>query len=98
MIKKKYNLIIFTLIVVFSLLIANTIIYNLASEICAKSEIKPVRYELGGLFGNIKIAIVTTEGNEDGFERVCIEYGKPQFFSISENLDYIIKMEKENNK
>ena len=69
----------------------------MASMMCVESEVKPVRYEMSGLFGNQKIPIVTIDGNHDSYERVCIRSGEPRFFSLAENLDFIVKQSVENN-
>lgn len=76
------------------LTLCNLIIYNLAKEMCDESEIKPVRYELSGLFGNEKIPIITTEGNHDSYERVCTRKGEPDFWDMSYNIEYIIDNQK----
>ena len=83
------SIIIFLVICGFLFLVVNFIIFNMVKEICDESELKPVRYELGGLFGNQKIPIVTTPENADGYEKVCIRTGEPTPFSISENLEYL---------
>jgi len=87
-------------LVMFSLvlLITNTIIYFMAKEMCEKSEIKPIRWELGGLFGNQKIPIETTEGNQDSYKRICIKTGEPSFWSMNKNIEYIVNKQMEQNE
>ena len=71
-------------------LLCNWIVYGMVSQICEETELKPVRYEFVGLFGNQRIPIVTSEGNEDSYEKVCVRTGTPKFWGISENIEYLV--------
>ena len=79
------------------LTLCNLIIYNIAKEMCDESEVKPIRWELGGLFGNQKIPIVTTEGNQDSYEKVCTRRGEPDFWDMNDNIEYIINNQRKIN-
>lgn len=90
-VKKQLKIFLISFIIVFILfLIANLMMFNIAKSICQESEVKPVRYEFSGLFGT-KHLIITTPENSDSYERVCIKSGTPKFFTISENINYVLE-------
>ena len=66
-------------------------IYSLASSKCEESEIKPVRYVSSGLLGNQNRPVITTDANADTYMRMCSRTGNPSFFSIADNIEYILE-------
>ena len=88
------TIIIFIFTIVLMLILLNYILFEMAKMICEESELQPVRYELGGLFSNQKIPIVTTSENADSYEKVCVRTGKPKFWATSENMNYLMQKTK----
>jgi len=86
----KMSTIIF-LLITFSivLLISNFIVYSMAKSICLEKKEVPIRWESQGLFG-VLTAIPTSETNMDEMGRICIRTGEPSFFSLSQNLEFIV--------
>ena len=78
---------IITFLLIF--LLANYLIFSMCKNLCEESELKPFRYESQGLFGTLT-KIETTEQNADGYAKFCIKHGEPSFWSISENMNYLI--------
>lgn len=85
-----------TLCVILFLFI-HLITYNMASSICVDKELKPFRYESIGLFGTLT-KIETTEENADGYSMFCIRTGEPEFWKMSENLEFILEQTKKNSE
>ena len=71
-----------------------SIVYHMAASICDKSEILPFRYESQGWLGTLT-KIRTTTQNADGYARLCVRTGNPEFFKISENINYILTKQAE---
>lgn len=86
---KTPTILIFLICFVIVLGIANHIVFVMASSVCEKSEVKPVRYEPQGLFG-VLTKIETTEKNADGHTEICVTTGNPEYFSLLENINYLI--------
>jgi len=88
----------FLFIFLISFLIVNLFLFNLANITCTKFDVVPYRYESVGLFGTLT-KIQTTEENADGHSRLCVETanGEPSFFSISENMNLILKQAQKNS-
>lgn len=80
------GIVILLIVFIMLFLFTNNILYELAKKKCTEVEIKPVRYEYSGLFGDKKIMVETTEENKDGYGRICIKTGEPKFKRI--NLFY----------
>ncbi len=89
---------ILSVILIFALLftLANMILYCAVETICEDTIEKPFRYESQGLFGTLT-KIETTEQNKDGYTKFCIKHGEPSFWSISENINYLIKTSQNNS-
>lgn len=79
---------IFGLLVITSAFIINQIALNT----CEEAELKPVRYELSGLFKNYKTAIVTTPVLADNYEMVCIKYLDSDYFNPLSNFEKIVEL------
>ncbi|KKK63311.1 hypothetical protein LCGC14_2995540, partial [marine sediment metagenome] len=85
---------IFIFIFLFITIVAmNFIVFSLTVSTCEETESKPVRYELGGLFKNKEVAIITTPENADGYEDICIKYKEANFWDIQENSEYILEQQ-----
>lgn len=72
------------------LLIANLVVFNMAKTICLEKKEVPIRWESQGLFG-VLTAIPTTIENADEMGKICIRTGEPSFFSLSQNLEFILE-------
>lgn len=80
----KFSIVFFILYLVFV-----SIVHSISSNTCTKIETKPVRYDYG--FLGFKKIIITTEGNHDGYEKVCVEKGNNiSFFDVQGHLDFIL--------
>ena len=86
---KIREVLIFLTITMGLLLIAMQIVYLMAASICDKSGVLPFRYESQGLFGQLT-KIPTTPENADGYARLCISTGNPEFFKLTENINYLV--------
>lgn len=87
---KVSTLIFLLLTFLIVLLITNFIVYNMAKSICLEKKEVPIRWESQGLFG-VLTAIPTTIDNADEMGKICIRTGEPSFFSLSQNLEFILK-------
>lgn len=93
----KIRLILIGLVsVALVLLMAMYIIYLTAASICEESKVLPFRYVSQGLFGQTLTKIQTTPENADGYARLCIRTGNPEFFKLTENINYIVNSGVEN--
>ena len=83
-----FPVILFVLIFLF---LANVVICDMVKSMCEESAVRPIRYESQGLFG-VLTPIETTPENADGYGRICIKSREPNFWSILENLKYVVEM------
>lgn len=82
-------LLLFLVVALIILFIANEIVYGMAKSMCEESAVRPIRYESQGLFG-VLTPIETTPEKADGYGRVCTKTNEPNYWSISENIKYLV--------
>lgn len=81
----KDKIIILLFIIGVLSLISTFILYQLAQEVCLKSEQDYYRKDYAGLFG-VEVKVRTNEANADGVTNFCIEYYQPKFFQLNKNI------------
>lgn len=87
----KIRVILISLAICVSLLLmAMYMVYLMAASICEESKVLPFRYVSQGLFGQTLTKIPTSPQNADGYARLCISTGNPEFFKLTENINYIV--------